>query len=197
MKLSLIWIKRQSKEEDSFLEEYLEELKFCDVEKIVVGHTDLIRDDFIYIPFYEHGLDDLGLICHKKNIGVLASSGDICVVMHIDTKPSQSFFEEINKILFNDNVVICPIGMTESGSRSLTWCLYAGKHKDPNESFCDSSYISGACLIAQKKLLLKYKWDQNRKHNQEEDYELSKRMHANGVDLICNPDLKVIMKNSQ
>jgi hypothetical protein len=199
MSLSLIWIKRNSQQEDSFLEEYLDLFKDFQLEKIVVGHTSLVRDDFTYIPFHEFGLDEMGLICHKKNIGVLASSSDYCLVMHCDVRPSLSFFSEFEKMeqTLNDNTVYCLIGEGENGERSLTWCLYAGKHKNIDEDFCNNSYISGGCLLASKKLLKKYTWNQELKHNQEEDYEFSKRLNSFGVSLKCCKNLKVIMKNSQ
>jgi hypothetical protein len=199
MNISLIWIKRNDKQEDSFLEEYLNLLKEVNLEKIVVGHTSLIRKDFTYIPFHELGLDEMGLICHKKNIGVLASSSKYCLVMHCDVRPCLSFFEEFKKIEseLNDLTVYCPIGESENGNRGLTWCLYAGNHKDTNQEFCHASYISGGCLLASKKILRKYQWNQNLKHNQEEDFEFSQRLNSFGVKHQCLTNLKIIMKNSQ
>ena len=69
--INLIWIKRKSTKEDSWLEEYLKNID-PRYNIIVVGHTAIepIKYNFTYIPFWENGLDEQGLICHKKNLGV-------------------------------------------------------------------------------------------------------------------------------
>lgn len=195
--ISIIWITRVSEEEDLYLNEFLDKLKNIDCEKIIVGHTNIIRNDFRYIPFYELGLDSMKLICHKKNIGVLASTKKYCLVLHADTCPQLSFFENIKQISINDNMAICPVGFMDNGQRGLTWCIYAGIHKDPNESFSDNSYIGGSCIFGSKQMFLNNPWNQHLKHADEEDVIYSRDLHSNNVIQLCNSQLIMEMKRSQ
>ena len=64
--ISLVYITRRSNTEDEWLQTLINNLddRF---ELIVVGHTNIINSRFIYIPFWDDGLDELGLISSKKN----------------------------------------------------------------------------------------------------------------------------------
>lgn len=198
MNVSLIWITRQSDQEDAYLAEYLQELRgLVDVEKIIVGHTNLPPTDFKYIPFFEHGLDGMGLICHKKNIGVLASTKNICIVMHADTAPEIDTLLGIEWGIIGDNDILCPIAITPQGNRGLTWCYKFGRHKPALEPFDYHSYISGACLIAKRSTLLKHPWNQNLRHNESEDVEMSDRLYSLGMNMVCQDQLKFKIKTSQ
>lgn len=195
--ISIIWITRISSEEDCYLDEFLDKLKNINCEKIIVGHTNLSRNDFRYIPFYEFGLDEMKLICHKKNIGVLASTKKYCLVLHADTCPELSFFEAIKNISLDDQTAICPIGFMSSGQRGLTWCIYAGIHKDPDEEFHENSYIGGSCIFGSKNMFLSNPWNQNLRHADEEDVVYSKDLFVNQIKQYCNSKLIMEMKRTQ
>jgi hypothetical protein len=199
--LSIIWIKRESEIEDRYINEYLDILDTRNIEAMVVGHTNLTRKDFTYVPFYEFGLDSLGLICHKKNLGVAKAKYNLCLVLHADTRPDESFIELIKngEHLKHDlfTTAICPLGVTESGARGLTWCNYAGMHKHLDEPENAATYISGAAIFGSKNFFLKNPWDQNLRHNMEEDWQYSRMLRDKGFKNVCDPRFKVIMKNTQ
>jgi len=195
--ISIIWITRICPEEDSYLDAFLNKLESINCEKIIVGHTNLTRNDFRYVPFYELGLDSMKLICHKKNIGVLASTKKYCLVLHADTCPDLSFFEEIKKISLDDFTAICPVGFLDDGQRGLTWCDYAGIQKDPDDEYSANTYIGGSCIFGSKNMFLKNPWNQNLRHADEEDVVYSRDLFNNGVNQMCNSKLIMNMKRSQ
>lgn len=200
MKVSLIWITRKSEQEDRYLEEYLQELRGLPCEKIIVGHVgqNLIgKHSFTYIPFHEFGLDDMGLICHKKNIGVLAATGDICVVMHADISIPKDILINYPWEEITSSDIVCPLAFMDNGARGLTWCRKFGQHKPENEEFDTNSYISGACLIARRHTLIKWKWNQNLKHNQSEDVDMTDRLASFGLNIYCEPHLRFKIKTTQ
>lgn len=200
MKVSLIWITRKSELEDQYLAEYLEELKDVPCEKIIVGHVGenvLNNYAFTYIPFYEFGLDDMGLICHKKNIGVLAATGDICIVMHADIMIPKEVLLGYNWFDVTSCDIICPVATTPNGSRGLTWCRKFGHHKPEHEAFDSNTYISGACLIARRHTLRKWRWNQDLRHNQSEDVEMTDRLASFGLNIYCDPALQFKIKTTQ
>lgn len=195
--LALIWITRKSELEDQYLRQALINTNSLDVQRIIVGHTDIEPVGFEYIPFYEHGLDNLGLICHKKNIGVLASRSRVTMVMHADIIPSQNILKECAEINFKSEEFYAPVAFTGSGIRALTWCRYAGQHKPIDDPECNQTYISGGVIISLTENFRKYRWDQNLRHNQEEDWEFSKIIRAAGCKQQCAPEIRLLAANTQ
>lgn len=195
--IDLIWIKRVSDQEDIWLLEHLSNLDRR-YKVIVVGHTNLNPEyyNFKYIPFYENGIDSLGLICHKKNLGIKNSTSQFCLVLHSDMTPSNSFYNiAINKN-YNNNSAIAPLALYD-GQRSLTWCIYPGKHKDMKEKADSNTYISGGAIFGTRQFFLKYQWNEALKHNMEEDVELSRRIMSSGANLLADEELILFSKRSQ
>jgi hypothetical protein len=198
MNVSLIWITRVSELEDEFLQEYINTFDGIDVEKIIVGHTNIADKQFKYIPFYERGIDALGLICQKKNIVVLAATNDICVVMHADITPTKETLLNYNWSNIKSNDIVCPIAVNKQGYIGKTWCSKGSWcSKSPYEPYDTNTYISGACLIGHKKALLETTWDQNLIHNEGEDVEMSDRLHSKGMNIYCDPSLLFNIKFTQ
>lgn len=197
MNVSLIWITRIDDQEDRYLEEYLDNLKDIDVEIVIIGHTQINQDNIRYVPFYEHGIDSLGLICHKKNIGVLAASRNVCVVMHADIAPTRDTLVNYRWDNIKDGDIVCPVATTPEGQVGYTWCRKFSTPKPALEPFDANSYISGACLIATKQTLLDNKWDQNLRHNECEDVEMSDRLFAAKKNVYCDPQLQFNIKTIQ
>lgn len=195
--IDIIWIKRVSNEEDQWLYENL-----CLLDRkynvIVVGHTNLNPKyyNFLYIPFYEHGLDQLGLICHKKNLGIKNSKSDFCLVLHADVTPDVSFYDKAINKNYDFNTVIAPLAV-HNNSRALSWCNYPGKHKDVNELADNNTYISGGSIFGRREIFIKFPWNEQLRHNMEEDVELSRRMISYNVKLICDSELIVHSRRSQ
>jgi hypothetical protein len=205
--INLIWIKRVSEKEDSWIKEYLSTIdKRYNI--IIVGHTNLDPrvNNFTYIPFWENGLDDLGLICHKKNLGIKNSKDGYCLVLHSDACPKEDFYDIAISKKFDDNTAVCPIGLFHS-TRSFTWCNYiekaakSGKYlarnKDIDESADEWTYIAGAAIFGTKKFFLRFPWDETLKHGQEEDVELSTRIYNNGGKLLADAELIFNSKTPQ
>lgn len=192
--IDLIWIKRKSSLEDSWLKEHLEYIdpRF---NVIVVGHTDIKADKFKYFPFWENGLDEKGLICHKKNIGVQHATEKYCLILHADVCPDKNFYNVVESKKYSG--IIAPYGTCSPTQRGLTWCRGAGIHKDPAEAVDKYTYISGAAIFGERELFLKYKWNESLSHNQGEDVEYSQRLISNNVPLSCDKDLVVKMRRFQ
>ena len=198
MNLSLIWITRISELEDQFLQEYINTFDGIDVEKIIVGHTTITSNKFKYIPFYEKGIDELGLICHKKNIGILAATNDICVVMHADITPTRETVMNYNWSSIKSKDIVCPVAVNGQGIMGKTWCSKGSWcSKSPYEPYNTNTYISGACLIGHKNTLIETPWNQNLGHNESEDVEMSDRLYAKGMNIYCDPSLHFNMKFTQ
>lgn len=194
--IDLIWIKRISDEEDEWLKQNLINLdKRYNV--IVVGHTNLdpLFYNFNYIPFFENGMDSLGLICHKKNLGIRFSKRKYCLVLHSDMTPSSTFYDLSLQKNIDNNTAVAPYSVCKD-FRAFSWCEYPGKHKDINQTADLNTYIAGGSIFAQRELFLKFPWDENLRHNMEEDVELSRRMFENNVKLICIPDLVLEARRS-
>lgn len=195
--IDIVWIKRISSEEDKWLKQNL----LCLDRRfgvIVVGHTDLDSNyyNFKYIPYYENGIDSMGLICHKKNLGVQASNKKYCLVLHSDITPNDDFYDlAINKNI-DIQTVIAPVAFCGQ-NRALTWCTYAAKHKDVNELADENTYISGGAIFSLRETFLKFPWNENLRHNMEEDVELSRRMFQNNVKLMCMSDLVLEARRNQ
>lgn len=199
--ISLVYITRRSNTEDEWLQTLINNLddRF---ELIVVGHTNIINSRFIYIPFWDDGLDELGLISSKKNLGVAISSAKYCLVIHADVYPRIDFVDEATKNLPLPNEHICPVGFYDSDPtiRGLTWCQNMEPRSQPPDRPDDSDmYIGGAAIFSTKLTLMTYPWDNKLRHGQGigEDLELSIRARANNVKLSCNPNLVVYMYNNQ
>jgi hypothetical protein len=201
--ITVIWIKRISEREDSFLKNHLQLLdkRF---KVIVVGHTNLRPEtyNFDYFPFFEGDIDSKGLICHKKNIGVNNAKSKYCLILHSDFFPHQSFYDEAITKNYEDNVAVAPVAYQINGMRALSWCEYpalgiGGHHKAMNDSVNEKTYISGGCIFGQKKLFVKYPWNENFKWGEGEDVEFSERLKFNGVKLVGDEKLIVHSFNSQ
>jgi hypothetical protein len=205
--INLIWIKRVSQEEDEWLKTNLAEID-SRFNVIVVGHTNLDykKYNFKYVPFWDHGLDRLGLLCHKKNLGIKYSEDGYCLVLHADVSPDKNFYDiAINK-KYDHNTAVCPISFY-NGDRALSWCNYVeglytiGKIKDRSKSITEPAdewtYISGGCIFGTKKFFLKFPWNEYLRHNQGEDVELSRRIFKNGGKLIAESELICYAKRSQ
>lgn len=196
--LSIVWIKRKSKEEDNWLENYLSNLDLRYSEIIVVGHTEVKNDRIKYVPFWENGLDEKGLICHKKNLGVKESTSKYCLVLHSDICPSENFYDEFLKVDINDNEHIAPLGKTNNGDRGLTWCYNSGARNAPITMLDGPNmYISGAAILGTKKIFEAFPWNESLGHGREEDVELSNRTRSHGVGHRFCPNLVVKMLRSQ
>jgi len=195
--ISLIWIKRISAEEDSWLAENLLNLDNR-YEVVVVGHTNLDskKYNFKYVPFYEN--DDLGLICHKKNLGIATATRKYCLVLHSDATPVNNFYDIAILKNYDENSAVCPLGI-HNNSRALSWCNYHGnpRNKDMDEPADKHTYISGAAIFAQKQFFLRYPWNENLRHNKEEDVELSRRIMNSGAKLLADKDLVFTSRRSQ
>lgn len=189
--INVIWITRISEEEDRWLHENLMTLdrRF---NVTIIGHTNLLPEyyNFKYIPFFENGVDELGLICHKKNLGVQASQSRYCLVLHADTTPDKSFYDIAVRKGYDDNTAVAPLGLYGE-NRALSWCNTHGnpRHKDMNEPPDQHTYISGAAIFGHTELFRRFRWDENLRHNQAEDSELSARMMRENVKLVGDKDL--------
>lgn len=193
--INVIWITRISDEEDGWLHENLSRLdrRFA---VTIVGHTHLRPDyyNFNYIPFYENGIDQQGLICHKKNLGVLASKSTYCLVLHADATPDSSFYHNAVQKNYDDNTAVAPLGRYGE-HRALCWGDVQSlthptpRHKDMDEAANDYTYISGIAIFGRKELFLRFPWDERLRHNQGEDWELSIRLMKNRVRLVGDKDL--------
>jgi hypothetical protein len=237
MTISLIYIKRESQKEDTYLNLILNEIQRCKKyftvfpEIIIVGRTQLDLERFdLDIKFIRtlEKWDIDGLICHKKNTGVRKSSKEICIVMHCDVfipeKTLISLFgsddtlrNQLHKKTVNNNMVLAPIAYycpqnnqrtssnlfsdaivdtsTMTGTRSFTWSdLRRGdRWKSETEPYDPNTYISGGVIMGSKSVFSMFPWNEELRHNMEEDWELSKRMHKGGVNLECEPLITLLM----
>jgi hypothetical protein len=195
--ISLVYVKRKSYIEDVWLKSLAASLdpRF---ELIVVGHTYEPTTDFTYIPFWENGLDEKGLICHKKNLGVKASTTDYCLVIHADVSPDREFIDKALLYLPKEDEFVCPVGFWNGDQRALTWCQdKEPRNADPERPDDPEMYISGAAIFAKKETFLKVPWNESLSHGRCEDVELSRRAREGGIRQYCNKHLKVKMERSQ
>lgn len=195
--IDLIWIKRISKQEDQWLEEYLSSIDQR-YNIIIVGHTNISHKNynFTYIPFYENGVDELGLICHKKNLGIQNSKNDYCLVLHSDICPTKDFYDLSIKNLPKHDEVFCPL-IKFGNTTALSWCSGTGFKKPFDEAADKETYISGAAIFGTKEIFKKFPWNEKLRHNMAEDFELSRRMMNNDVKLIPREDLVLLSKRGQ
>ena len=224
--LSVIWISRISDTEDNMLRNFFEKDDTeYEYERILVGHTNLNPDvyKFKYIPFWDNGLDKLGLISLKKNLGVLNATKEYCLVLHADTFPMKSLFERMENISLSDKDIVSPIGYIKypwgdiGYNLGLTWADSSDKdnlekynywkqknllfnpdvrHKLPDESVSDWTYISGASIFSKTSTFKTIGWNNNLRHVQGEDIEYSHRLKNNEYKLSCDPLLEVYMYNA-
>jgi hypothetical protein len=223
--LSIIWITRKDEREDSFIKEFFEKREYnYEYEKIIVGHTNLNPEKykFKYIPFWDYGLDEMGLISLKKNLGVHNATKEYSLVLHADTFPTKNTFTNISNISLTDKDVIAPVGLVMApwgeilNTRGLTWADSSNKediakwnewrlknqlfndlvrHKMPEESVTDGTYISGAAIFAKTNTFKDTKWNNNLGHVQGEDIEYSRRLISLGYNLTCDERIEVYMHN--
>ena len=150
--LSIIWISKICNEEDNKLKEHLELLSEYDVEKVIVGHTNLDpkKYKFNYIPFYDYGLDSLALISLKKNLGVLNSTKKYCLVLHADTRPDvcketkqSKTLDCIDKKDYREKDIIAPIGflILDNVRRGLTYADTSEEGTPNYQKYCESNLL--------------------------------------------------------
>ncbi len=205
--LTIVWITRVSDVEDEMIKNFFEKHDLdYEYEKIIVGHTYLDQRiyNFKYIPFWENGLDEQGLICTKKNLGVSNSTKEYCLVLHADTFPTKSLFERVGEISLTDKDVVAPIGYIlnqpkDYKNRGITWAnnSISSRHKHLNECDSDISYISGAAIFSKTSTFKTIGWNNSLRHDQAEDFEYSDRLRKNKYILSCDPKLEVYMHNTQ
>lgn len=224
MSISLVWIKRDSDKEDRYLYQILKEIQKCKdqllvfPEIIIVGRTQLDLEEFDLTIIFARTLkewDDLGLLCHKKNIGVRKSTSDICIVMHSDVfipehtllklfGQDESLRNDLYRKMVQEENVLAPIAYhyvdkQVSNVRTFTWCdiRRGDRWKSETEPFDEHTYISGAVILGSKSVFLRFPWDETLSHNMEEDVEISKRIHNSGLILRCEPSVVLYMFEMQ
>jgi hypothetical protein len=224
--LSVVWISHVSQNEDNMMQDYFDNLDTkYNYEKIVVGHTvlDPVKYNFKYIPFWEHGLEQMALLGFKKNLGVYNATKEYTLVVHADTYPMNSLFKRMETISLSDLDVVSPIGYIRhswgdfSFNRGLTWADSSNKdviekfsdwkqknllfnhdvrHKLANESAEQWTYISGAAIFSKTSTFKQIGWNNNLAHVQGEDIDYSQKLKNNGYKLMCDPELEVFMYNA-
>lgn len=209
--IDLIWIKRISEEEDEWLEENLATIdrRF---RISVVGHTRLDHKQhrFNYYEFWEDGIDALGLICHKKNVGVKNANQPFCLVLHSDVSPASDFYDKATAKAYDANKAVCPISfvrtirpdpfgnMLEVKTRSFSWCDISLPMRQKENMVADeNTYISGAGIFGQTEMFKKYQWNETLSHAKEEDVAYSRYLRKNGIELIYDPELVLDARRSQ
>lgn len=210
--IDLIWVTRISDEEDRWLEENLAGLdKRYRVS--IVGHTNLDQNKyrFNYYEFWEDGVDEAGLICHKKNIAVKNATQKYCLILHSDVTPKSDFYDLAISREYDNNTAVAPYAFVRTASfdemgqikeqhvRSFTWCDIQNpfRHKSFLSPQDDWTYISGAGIFGQTELFKKHKWNENLSHGKEEDLEYSLRLTKSGVKLVADEYLMLDSRRSQ
>jgi len=211
--LSIIWITRQSQTEDNWLREAIRQVQQIKeerllIEVILVGPTEIEETDGLHVVVTPTYWDQMGNICHKKNLGVLRAHGDLCLVCHADVLiPISTLLwlcrkrEKLVRKFCHGQKVGTGLGFLKQDrtKRCITWASLGqgDRWKEHNEKQNQDTYISGACLIASRQLLIDNPWNELLGHNRAEDVEFSTRLKKAGVKLVCLSSLILYMHNTQ
>lgn len=205
--LTVAWVTRKNHNEMSWLGEYLNKFKNSNFKKVVVGYSifNELEFNYKYIPFWENGLDEKGLLCHKKNLLVRNCETENIVILHADCCITDYTIQQLEKIDFEENVAYGTIGYIENTNQlGFTWLDRNMTGEDfiklPLEEIIktkSSSVICGSAIAGKKNIFLNIPWNENLRHNEGEDGELCQRLTNSGFKLVCLPQLIINMKNDR
>lgn len=205
--LTVAWITRKSDKEIFWLKEYLEKFKNYDFNKIVVGYSNLDEKEYKYkyIPFWENGIDEQGLICHKKNLVISNTETENIILLHADCCLTSDSIKYLQTIEFDQETAYGMIGYIENtNKKGFTWLDKKVRGEDfvnlPLEEMIktrDTSFICGSAIAGKKNIFIKVPWNESLKHNQNEDGDLSQRLREAKINLLCLPNLVIEMKNDR